>query len=102
MFTEFLNQSLHACFVQITTTLKLSAKEDLHCSGGLCLKVGFCGKRFVISWLILWFSPGTPASSTTKTGRYDIVEILLKVALKHQKSKSKSTNDLLEIEKEAQ
>jgi hypothetical protein len=28
-----------------------------------------------------WFSPGTPASSTTKTGRHDIVEILLKVAL---------------------
>jgi hypothetical protein len=32
------------------------------------------------------FSPGTPASSTTKTGRHDIAEILLKVALKHQKS----------------
>ena len=30
-----------------------------------------------------WFYLGTPASSTTKT---DIVEILLKVALKHQKS----------------
>jgi hypothetical protein len=28
-----------------------------------------------------WFSPGTAASSTTKTGRYDIAEILLKVAL---------------------
>jgi hypothetical protein len=27
------------------------------------------------------FSPGTPASSTTKTGRHDIGEILLKVAL---------------------
>jgi len=27
-----------------------------------------------------------PASSTTKTGRHDIAEILLKVALKHQKS----------------
>ena len=35
-----------------------------------------------------WFSPGTPASSTTKTGRHDIAKILLKVALKHQKSKS--------------
>jgi hypothetical protein len=31
-----------------------------------------------------WFSPGTPASSTTKTGRHDIAEIFLKVALKHQ------------------
>ena len=30
-----------------------------------------------------WFSP---ASSTTKSGRHDIAEILLKVALKHQTS----------------
>ena len=28
-----------------------------------------------------WFSPGTSASSTTNTGRHDIAEILLKVAL---------------------
>jgi hypothetical protein len=28
-----------------------------------------------------WFSPDTPASSTTKTGRHDVAEILLKVAL---------------------
>ena len=28
-----------------------------------------------------WFSPGTPASSTTKTGRHEIAEIFLKVAL---------------------
>jgi hypothetical protein len=28
-----------------------------------------------------WFSPGALASSTIKTGRHDIVEILLKVAL---------------------
>jgi len=28
-----------------------------------------------------WFPPGTLASSTTKTGRHDIAEILLKVAL---------------------
>ena len=35
-----------------------------------------------------WFSP---ASSTTKTGRHDIAEILLKVALKHQ-NLIKSTN----------
>ena len=35
-----------------------------------------------------WFSPGTPASSTTKTSRHHIVEILLQVALKHEKQKS--------------
>jgi hypothetical protein len=39
-----------------------------------------------------WFSPGTPASSTTKTGRRDIAEILLKVAL-NKKSK-KEINQL--------
>jgi hypothetical protein len=32
-----------------------------------------------------WFSPDIPVSATTKTGRHDIAEILLKVALKHQK-----------------
>jgi hypothetical protein len=40
-----------------------------------------------------WFSPGTLASSTTKIGRHDIAEILLKVALNTKKSnqiKSKS------------
>jgi hypothetical protein len=36
-----------------------------------------------------WFSPGTPASSTTKTGHHDIAEILLKVALKHKKKQTK-------------
>jgi hypothetical protein len=33
-----------------------------------------------------WFSPSTPASSTNKTGRHDIAEILLKVALSTNKS----------------
>jgi hypothetical protein len=32
------------------------------------------------------YKAGTPASSATKTGRHDITEILLKVALKHKKS----------------
>jgi hypothetical protein len=36
-----------------------------------------------------WFPP---ASSTTKTGRHDIAEILLKVALKHQKSIKSNQN----------
>jgi len=34
------------------------------------------------------FSPGTPTSSTTKTGRHDIAEILLKVALNTKNSNS--------------
>jgi uncharacterized protein YdeI (YjbR/CyaY-like superfamily) len=35
-----------------------------------------------------WFSLGTPASSTTKTGRHDIAEILLKVALNKKLNQS--------------
>jgi hypothetical protein len=35
-----------------------------------------------------WFSPGTSASSTIKTDRLDIAEILLKVAL-NTKNQSK-------------
>jgi hypothetical protein len=34
-----------------------------------------------LTTMIWWFSPGTPDSSTAKTGRHDIAEILLKVAL---------------------
>ena len=35
-----------------------------------------------------WFSPGTQASSTNKTGRREIAEILLKVALKHKNNQN--------------
>jgi hypothetical protein len=42
-----------------------------------------------------WFSLGTLASSTNKTGRHDIAEILLKVALKHQKSKQTKNQKLV-------
>jgi hypothetical protein len=38
-----------------------------------------------------WFSLGTLASSTTKTGRHDIAEILLKVGL-NTKNQIKSTH----------
>ena len=41
----------------------------------LCVKV--C-QWVAIGW---WFSPGTPASSTNKTDRHNITEILLNVAL---------------------
>ena len=41
--------------------------------------------KFTTCFPMVGGSPGTLASSTTKTGRHDIAEILLKVALKHQK-----------------
>jgi hypothetical protein len=39
-----------------------------------------------------WFFPGTPASSTTKTGRHDIAEN----GVKHQKSINQSINIIIE------
>jgi hypothetical protein len=41
------------------------------------------------------FSPDTPASSTTKTGRHDIAEILLNVALNTNNQTSKSNSSSL-------
>jgi hypothetical protein len=37
-----------------------------------------------------WFSPGTLASSTTKTGRHYMAEILLKVALNTKNQSNQS------------
>jgi hypothetical protein len=42
-----------------------------------------------------WFSPGTPASSTTKTGRHDIAEILLKVALNTKNQNQSNQSNVL-------
>jgi hypothetical protein len=41
-----------------------------------------------------WFSPGTLASSTTKTGHHDIAEILLKVALNNKNQSINHLNSL--------
>ena len=40
-----------------------------------------CDKVYQCLATGLWFSLGTPVSSTNKTDRHDITEILLKVAL---------------------
>jgi hypothetical protein len=40
-----------------------------------------------------WFSPGTPASSTTKTGPHDIAEILLNVPLNTKINQSNQSID---------
>jgi len=41
-----------------------------------------------------WFFPGTLASYTTKTGRHDITEILLKVASSTKNQIIKSRNNI--------
>ena len=52
-----------------------------------CTRLAAAGDK-VYQWLAQGrrFSPGTPAFSTIKTGRHDIAEILLKVALNTKRS----------------
>ena len=42
-----------------------------------------------------WFSPSPPVSSTNKTDRHDITEILLKVALNTIKQTNKQTSNVI-------
>ena len=44
-----------------------------------------------------WFSPGPPVSSTNKTDRHDIAEILLKVALNTINLKPNQTCNILVV-----
>jgi hypothetical protein len=62
------------------------APSFVNCKKGCTRLAAASDKAYQLLAQGRWFSPGTPASSTTKTGRHDIAEILLKVALKHQKS----------------
>jgi hypothetical protein len=72
--------------VGFTTTCVISAYYHLICEFKFCLWWGIfettlCDK--ICQWLATgrWFSPGTPVSSTNKTDRDPITEILLKVTL---------------------
>jgi hypothetical protein len=74
----------------LTTHTRLSPKRHEFAPGFVNYKKG-CTRLAAASDKVYqllargrWFSP---ASSTTKTGRHDIAEILLKEVLKHQKSK---------------
>ena len=51
----------------------------VHCKKGALDSIKFKAYQLLVQGR--WFSPGTPASSTTKTGRHDIAGILLKVVL---------------------
>jgi hypothetical protein len=73
---------------QLYMVKTISHKSRLHKLKKGCTRLAAASDKFyqllAHGW---WISPGTPASSTTKTGRHDIAKILLKVALIHQKSK---------------
>jgi hypothetical protein len=55
------------------------------------------GRNNVCHLTGLWFSPDSPVSSTIKTDRHDVTEILLKVALNTIKPNQYHTPFLLEF-----
>jgi hypothetical protein len=63
----------------VPITAKAVSSNPVHGEG--VLNTTLCDK--VWQWLAIgqWFYPGTPVSSTNKTDRRNITEILLKVAL---------------------
>jgi len=70
-----LDLQLHVHSMPITAKVVSSNPFHDEMYSTLCYKV--------CQWLATgrWFSPGTPVSSTNKTDRHDITEIVLKVAL---------------------
>ena len=75
----------------VTTLISLSPIRRRFAPGFVNYKKG-CTRLAAVSDKVYqllahgrWFSPGASASSTTKTGRNDIAEILLKLALNTQK-----------------
>ena len=69
----------------------------VHYKTGCTRLAAACDKVYQLLAHGRWFSPGTMASSTTKTGRHDIAEIFLKVALKDQQSINQSIVMLLSV-----
>ena len=68
------NYLCNQCLSPLTLRVRIPFMQGV-LNTTLCVKV--------CQWLAAgrWFSPGTPVSSTNKTDRHDITEILLKVAL---------------------
>jgi hypothetical protein len=67
----------------ITNTAWVHTRFVNYKKGALDSQRKWCYKLLAID---RWFYPGIPASSTTKTGRHDIADKLMKVALNTIKS----------------
>jgi hypothetical protein len=70
IYNYLCNQCLSSLTLWVPTLLRWGVLDTTSCDK-------------VCQWLETsrWFSPGTPVSSTNKTDRHNITEILLKVAL---------------------
>ena len=84
--------------VGVTTTYAISAYHQWCCEfeslSGRGVQQSLCNK--VCQWLATsrWFSLGTPVSSTNKTDRHDITEILWRVALNNKANKQTNKQTL--------
>ena len=78
--------------VGFTTTYAISAYHHWCCEFESRSGRGVQHYNTICQWLATgrWFSPGPPFSSTNKTDRHDITEILLKVALNTIKQAKKT------------
>ena len=101
----YLSLQSYVCtlFLHITTHTSLSPIRHGFASGFVNYKKG-CTRLAATSDKVCqllahgrWFSPGPLASSTTKIGRHDIAEILLKVAL-NTKNQIKSNHYFFTID----
>jgi hypothetical protein len=78
--------TLHSKLVKKISTICLKKPGFVNYKKGCTRLTAASDKVYQLLVHGRWFSPGTPASSTTETDCHDIAEILLKVALKHKKS----------------
>ena len=78
--------------VWFTTTYAISAYHHWCCESEF--RSGRGMHHYVGQWLatVPWFSPGPRVSSTNKTDRHDIAEILLKVTINTRKPTNQPTN----------
>jgi hypothetical protein len=65
-----------------------------------CTRLAVASDKVYQLLAMVWFSLGTPTSSTTKTGRHDIAEILLKVTLNTINHQPRAIQDLRGFYKE--
>jgi len=74
----------------LSPILRVFAPGFVHYKKGCTLLTATSDKVYQLLAHGRCLSPGSPGSSTTKTGRHDIAEILLKVALNTKKNQKKS------------
>ena len=74
--------TLISCHTRLSPIRRGFAPGFINCKKGCTRLAATSDKAYQLLAHGRWFSAGTPASSTIKTGRHDIGEILLKLALR--------------------